>query len=151
MGGIVSGFGTAVLGGMAASDEARQGNIRAGQARQINDYKAAVSNANAGIATGQVRTKGSELAAQQGTAYAASGIDQSMGTAAAVQADTAAMSEVDAQTIRNNAAREAWGYAVDTQQEAEKAKAGRDAAGRKAVGSVLTGFGQAAGSGAALS
>lgn len=51
------------------------------------------------------RTIGAQRAGE-----AASGIDANSGTAVDVQADEAKFGAMDAQQIRNNAAREAWGY-----------------------------------------
>lgn len=48
----------------------------------------------------------------QRAAYAAQGIDVASGSSVEVQADTAKQGELDALTIRTNAAREAWGYRV---------------------------------------
>lgn len=51
------------------------------------------------------RTIGAQRAGE-----AASGIDANSGTAVDLQADEAKFGAMDAQQIRNNAAREAWGY-----------------------------------------
>lgn len=51
------------------------------------------------------RTIGAQRAGE-----AASGIDANSGTAVDLQADEAKFGALDAQQIRNNAAREAWGY-----------------------------------------
>lgn len=61
----------------------------------------------------------------QRAAYAGSGVDLSSGSVADVQSDTARMGELDALTIRNNAAREAWGYQVEGAQLRSKAKFAR--------------------------
>ena len=47
------------------------------------------------------------------TSTAAQNVDVSSGSAAAVRASQQLVGEVDALTIRNNAAREAWGYDVE--------------------------------------
>lgn len=46
------------------------------------------------------------------TEFAANNVDVNFGSAADVQADTAFLGELDALTIRVNAAREAWGFQV---------------------------------------
>lgn len=53
------------------------------------------------------------LVGSQRAAFAAQGIDANSGSAAKVQADTTALGELDALTIRNNAAREAYGYQME--------------------------------------
>jgi hypothetical protein len=50
------------------------------------------------------------LAGRQRSALAASGTDVQSGSALDLLGDTRLMSDLDAQTIRNNAAREAFGY-----------------------------------------
>lgn len=62
------------------------------------------------MAAAQLRMRGNQLAGQQKAAYAASGVDSSSGSAADTLASTRAMAELDAQTAKNNAAREALGY-----------------------------------------
>lgn len=62
----------------------------------------------------QVRLEGGQLAAKQSFLYANSGVDNTVGTAANVVAGTAAQTEKDALTARNNAAREAWGQTRTT-------------------------------------
>ncbi len=64
----------------------------------------------------EAREDGSRLARTQAFLYANSGVDASVGTAANVQASTLATSEIDALTIQNNAAREAWGQARVTKR-----------------------------------
>lgn len=57
-----------------------------------------------------MQTRG--LIGAQRAGYAAQGVELDEGTAKAVQTQSAGMGELDALTIRNNAAREAWGYRV---------------------------------------
>ncbi len=92
------------------------------------------------------RIKGAQLAA-----LAASGVDISDGTALDLLADTAEMGELDAQIIRNNAEREAYGYRVkgmNYKSEAGLLRTRADtyrSAGMLSVGSsLLSGFGQTA-------
>lgn len=56
------------------------------------------------------KMKYGQIEGQQQAAYGASGVDAQTGTPLEVLGDTAALSSLDAQTIQNNAAREAWGY-----------------------------------------
>lgn len=57
----------------------------------------------------KVREQGRRLIGSQRAALAASGIVVDTGTALDIQEETAAMAAVDAQTVENNAAREAFG------------------------------------------
>lgn len=86
--------------------------------RQIQDKdnaKLALSAAADAVArgnqeAGRARIQASQLIAKQQVAYANSGVDPTVGTPTNVMADTRMMSELDAKTIENNAAREAYGF-----------------------------------------
>jgi len=69
------------------------------------------------------------LIGTQRVGYASQGIDISSGTALDVQAQAAGMSERDIITLKNNAAREAWG--IRTQNVMDKAATIRAQAGIK--------------------
>lgn len=117
--------------------EAGQAEEEAGvQRRQASESQAKIQDFNAHIADLQAddaidrgaeaesayRTQIKQTIGQQRTAFAASNIDVSFGSAVDVQADAAYLGELDALTIRTNAAREAWGYkvqAVDTRMRAQ--------------------------------
>lgn len=68
------------------------------------------------------RTRGTQVIGEQRAAAGASGIDVSTGSISEMAADTRMFSELDAQTARNNAAREAWGYQVQADEYAEQAR-----------------------------
>lgn len=100
--------------GMSRSLSANQDETEAAQAEalanaEMADAAAADATMRGGQAAGRQRMEGSQLVEAQRVAYAASGVDTTVGTPANVMADTAAMSELDAKIIENNAAREAWG------------------------------------------
>lgn len=103
------------------------GQVQAGQAaKAAGDYNAAVARNNQIVAEQQAadaqrrgevaeteqRRKVRMLAGTQRAALAASGVQLDQGTALDILGDTAAMGELDALTIRNNAEREAYGYRV---------------------------------------
>ena len=80
------------------------------------------------------------LIGSQRAGFAGQNVDVGIGSPVDVVADSAYLGELDALTIRNNAAREAWGYRV----QAENFRMGVDAAGRAnnfATASSLLGFG----------
>jgi len=56
------------------------------------------------------------------TEFAANNVDVNFGSAADVQADTAFLGELDALTIRVNAAREAWGFQVEAEDTRRRAQ-----------------------------
>lgn len=118
---------TAVAASTASAGIAAVGAIRQGQAQaQAAQYQAQVARNNAIIAnqnseaaiaagnsqaiTSELRT--AQLAGRQRAALAASGIDPNSGSALDIQRDTAETGALDALTIRNNAARQAYGYQV---------------------------------------
>lgn len=70
-------------------------------------------------ASGKTRIAGDQLAAQQRTAYADSGVVSSSGTAANVQGNTMALSELDAQQQSINAAKQVYGFKVARDQSRE--------------------------------
>jgi len=73
----------------------------------------------------------------QRAGFAANGIDVNSGSAANIQDDTAQLGEFDALTIRNNAAREAWGYKTQSQTYQTSAKTAVKSAKNNAFGSLL--------------
>lgn len=82
----------------------------------------------------------------QRTAFAGNGIDVNSGSAAQLQDETAMLGELDALTIQNNAAREAFGYRVQSAQDISNAKQVKRNASASATGSILGGLGSAFGS-----
>lgn len=115
------------------------------------------------------RVRTAQAVGTQRTAQAANGGDVNSGSNARLQEDTAALGELDALTIQNNAAREAYGYRVQAlnglsnarQTEANGKAAQRSSilggiiggAGSYFISSGLSGFGssgQGAGTSAAL-
>lgn len=93
---------------------------------------------------GLARMAGSQLEAKQKVAYANSGVDPNVGTPAAVQAQTSALSEIDSQTLLNNAAREAWGLKTHGLQYAQANDAEARRSRARQQGAILSGIGQMA-------
>lgn len=91
-----------------------------------------------------LRERNYRLMGAQQAAYASSGVDLGSGTPLDVVSSSAGLGELDALTVRNNAAREAYGYTTQaTQYEAEGALA-RYRGNAGAVGSLLSGIGTTA-------
>jgi hypothetical protein len=121
--------------------------------KKVYDQNAKTADLEAqdAIDRGQIQEQRSRLATRQNigasrAAQAASGVDVSSGSAADVQASEAGIGALDALTVRNNAAREAWGYKVEgvnLRQQGELAAFAGDqaAAGYRAqsLNTVLTG------------
>jgi hypothetical protein len=64
------------------------------------------------LAAAQAQLKGSQTIGAAKTAFATAGVDTQSGSALHAMVDSRMMSELDAATLRNSAAREAWGYKV---------------------------------------
>lgn len=151
-----------------AAHNTAEAQAEAGEhAKEASDSLADLADYNAGVARLQAKdavARGAEeesrFRAQIGGAIgaqragiAAGNIDVSYGSAVDVQADAAFLGELDALTIRNNAAREAWGYTVQAADLDKRAEISRktgvyqEAAGRQAatatnvaaVGTILGG------------
>lgn len=123
-------LGTAIAGtaiNVAGNIKAGNAAKRAGEAQQrasesqaeLADYNAAVADLQAkdAIARGaedesRFRQGVKLLIGNQRATFAQSNVDVGFGSAVDVQADAAMLGELDALTIRTNAAREAWGYQV---------------------------------------
>jgi hypothetical protein len=142
MGGMIQGIGTAALGSEQAADEMRSA-IRQGEydsaAADYNSRQALIKGARGAA---KARMEGSALIARQRTAYATSGVETTSGTPMAVMASTAGLSELEAQTIQNDAAREAWGYQVSRNASQDNTQAKLRGAQRGQYGSILAGVGQ---------
>lgn len=109
----------------ASRDAVKRGNIDADEQRQE---------------TGQ-------LIGAQRTAFASNGVDVNTGSAGQVQNDTAALGELDALTLVNNAAREAYGYKVQAMDQRQQGKLAKYQGKMDAIGSILGGVEKAASAG----
>ena len=95
---------------MQKNAESMKNEIELKRQAQLAQGQAIDAESRGGVIAGQAREKGSQTIAAQRVAFSAGGVDASVGTAADVAGGTRLMSEVDANTIQNNAAREAWGH-----------------------------------------
>ena len=114
--GAIAGAGLSVIGnGLTA-----YANFRAGQENQaINEWNAKIQDTRArdAVRIGQneestYRRNVRKIIGDQRAGYAGQNVVVSSGSAATVAETTAQIGEQDALTIRNNAAREAWGFKV---------------------------------------
>lgn len=94
----------------------------------------------------QMRLDTQQLIGTQRAAQAASGGEVNTGTNAIIQQDTAQFGELDALTIANNAAREAYGYEVEATGLQSQAKAVSKAGKRAPIQGLLSGAIQGVGS-----
>lgn len=136
----------------AAEEKAFDANSRELQrAAKLADAQAVDALRRGSLLAGQARTKGTRVLAEQQIAFASSGVDASVGTPAQLANETGAMSEFDAQTLENNAAREAWGhkevgrgYGLKRQQLAQQHESGGVRTGLQVGGSLLSAGGAVA-------
>lgn len=77
----------------------------------------------------QVQQRGAQMKGSQRAAMAANGVDLGVGSALQVITDTDYLASVDATTVANNAAREAWGYRIQQAQYGAKGVNNLTAAG----------------------
>ncbi len=140
----------AMVGGMMGAQNAKQegafnSSMLTGNAA-LKD-QAAQETINAGDTSADwQRVRTGQAVGTQRSVQAANGIDVNSGSAAQLQDDTAMLGELDALTIQNNAAREAYGYKVQAKQDRLNATQVTTNAGNKATGSILGGLGSAFGS-----
>ncbi len=112
----------------------------------IDDFNADSLHAQAVDATargreteGRFRTEVKGMIGTQKAGYAGQGVEVGSGSALDVQKDTAYQGELDALTLRTNAAREAWGYDVAAKGQRKGAEATRKLGGIQAANTRTTG------------
>lgn len=131
--------------GVSALMSAQQ-NKQAGEASAAaNMQNAAISRAQAAdslkrgeFEADQQRIKTAGAVGTQRAGFAGNGVDVNSGSAALVQDDTAALGELDALTIRNNAAREAWGYNIQADQYEQAAGNAKKSANNAIMGGLVS-------------
>lgn len=136
---VAIGAGTGLFQGLGKKAEA---NAQADQLRQNAMFLR--QSADDAIARGrrdsdQQRQDTQQLIGTQRTAQAASGGEINTGTNALIQQDTAQLGELDALTISNNAAREAYGYNVEATSNERNAKVIKKAGKNAVISSVIGG------------
>lgn len=122
-----------------------QGKYEAAADRQnasLADAQAADAIARGQVEEGRYRLGTTQQIGATRAALASQGVDIGTGSALDVQGSEAGIGELDALAIRNNAAREAWGYNVDAinlRQQANLAElGGKNAASGLRTQSVST-------------
>jgi hypothetical protein len=139
---VVVGMAAAVAAaGVSAYGQVRSSNYQAKVAEQnaqIQENAGALALQRGAIAAGVERMKESQAEGSARAAMGGSGIDLQSGSSLDVLADSRMMNELDAQTVANNAAREAWGYktaAVNDRAQAELSRmSGRYGAAATLIG-----------------
>ncbi len=156
-------IGSLVSAGINAYQQKKAGDAakKQGAAQQeASESQAALADYNAEVALLQAEdavARGSEeesrfragvrgIIGAQRAATAAGNVDVGFGSALDVQADAAYLGELDALTIRTNAAREQWGYQVEAEDLTRRAQIARkegvylEAAGRERASQAKIGM-----------
>lgn len=123
------------------------GQHKAGKVNQhLSEYNAGVAEWQAddairrgGVDATRRRTMTRGTIGSQRVSLARQGVEINDGSALDVQADSAYLGELDAQTIQNNAAREAWGFKVQAYDMRLRGDAQRTQGDMAAVNTLLTG------------
>lgn len=139
--GVGAGFGL-VNSYQEAEAQKRQSELMSKQQEFNKQY--AEAQGKEAIARGEdevfkVGRKAAQVSGSQKASFAAQGIDISSGSAQDLQRDTAAMSAEDIITIRNNAAREAFGYEAQAREYGVQSDITRLAGINKSNATLLTG------------
>lgn len=130
---VVGGIFSAVGAERQASAQANAANFNAAVARNAATYAQQ---------QGEIRAQANDrmTAARIGRARAAAaagGLDVNSGSPLDIQSDLAKFGRLDSLTIRNNAAREAWGFETNASLDAAEAQNARSAGNINAVGSLI--------------
>lgn len=134
---------------MQAQGQTQNAEFQSGMMGQNANFKlrTADETINAGNTSADwQRVRAGQAVGTQRSVQAANGIDVNSGSAAQLQDDTAMLGELDALTIQNNAAREAYGYRVQAKQDILNASQTVQNGKTAANGSILGGIGGAFGS-----
>lgn len=140
------GLGTAVY---SADMQKKQGEANAQIAEnnaRLSRDQADATNAAAAREMEQQAWRTRAIIGQQRASIAANNLDPTMGTPAELLGESAMFGEIDQQTIRSNAAREAWGFRAQETNFTNEAMLSRWGGRAQARGTILAGIGNAAGS-----
>lgn len=110
--------------------------------QRISNQQAGDALARGNYAAGVQEIRGGQMAESAKLAYAGAGVDTSSGTASDAVNASQAMSNVDVQTVRNNATREAMGLKTQGDLYAEQAQLDLQRGAANNVGTLLTAGGQ---------
>lgn len=138
---------TLVTGAYQANVQNQQGKANAQIAENnavLAQQDADASNAMATREMEQQAWRTRAVMGQQRAAIAANNIDPTLGTPADVLGETAMFGEVDQQTIRMNAARQAWGFNAQAQNQRTQGELARWSGNTQATGTILGSLASAA-------
>jgi hypothetical protein len=141
MGGLIQGIAGIWLGTEEAIADSKASIEQAQLDQAVAGYNARQAEIRGNREAGRIRMLGGQGRSEAKLAYYAGGEDASSGSAAAALADSAATTELDAQTVKNNAAREAWGFRLQKEQSKSNLETKLGSIRRKQYGSIASGLG----------
>jgi hypothetical protein len=101
--------------------------------------------ARSAVTSFRAQMRGAAQVGEQRSTLASTGADVNAGSAFQVQQDTRLMTQMDEDIIRNNAAREAYGYNVKAQEEGQQGAYAMQTARNQELGSFIGGIGKVVG------
>lgn len=141
-------IGSTVVGGVSSIQQGNAASAAASYNAQVSRMNADIADKNArdAIERGKIeeQQKRSEIAyltGKQRASMAANGVDLSFGSPLDTIVDTAMLGELDALTIRTNAAREAYNYKVSAENARSDANLSLANAKSSKAGGYLSAFG----------
>jgi hypothetical protein len=137
--------------GVSAYGQYQQGEYQkavADENAKMQEQSAALASQRGAVAAGVQRMKSSQEIGAARAAAGGSGIELTSGTTLDAISDARMLSELDAQTITNNAAREAWGYKAGAMNAIAQGQAAQMAGRYGAAATLIGGAAQAASMGA---
>lgn len=143
-------YAIALIGaGVSAHGQIEQGKAEKRIAKsnaQLSEQAAVDASRRGAIDEEAHRAKVRALLGAQRATYGANNVVSSSGSPLGLLAETAQVGEFDALTIRNNAARETFGFRTDRQSALARARAASRGSRTGALGTALTAGAQAYGS-----
>lgn len=107
--------------------------------RQLAELQAEGAIARGTAEANQVQAAGRRVVGSQRAALAASGVEVDTGTALELQTQTTGLAAMDAEAVRTNAWREAWGYRVEALNAGTTGALAASAGRVSAANTLLTG------------
>ncbi|TDY26305.1 hypothetical protein B0G81_6815 [Paraburkholderia sp. BL6665CI2N2] len=135
----VSAYGAVRQGQAASAAASYQAEVAKNNQIVANAYsKQAMDDGENQVAAKQQQT--SQMIGAERAAMAANGVDLDSGSALRIQGDTAKLGDVDAMTIRNNAARQAYGYQLQGLSYSQQASLDEASSSNAQTAGYVNGF-----------
>lgn len=139
---------TALAAGTAAYGQYQSGKFQEAQAKtnaELAEHQALDAQRRGAIAEEEQRARVRALLGAQRSTFGANNVVSSTGSPLGILTETAQYGELDALTVRNNAAREAFGYRVDSMNSRNRGQLARLQGNYGAAATLLAGGAQSYG------